>query len=245
MLAFIHPGRLPVRWEAVAAAVALHAMMAALGLAVVRGASSPRPPLPDSISVAVIGEAVSPAPAPLAGPPLPPAPQPPEQVETAKVKPPSVHPPTPQRIRPGPPPERPLPLPATQAGNQPVAGTTAAAEGSAAATIDGLPGSRTVDIEEIVPVVPPRPASGVDGNRKPDYPSAALGRRLQGRVMLRVEVSTSGKPLAVEVLSGSSYAILDQAAVTAVWTWQFIPATQAAVPIVAWVNVPIDFKIAD
>jgi protein TonB len=61
--------------------------------------------------------------------------------------------------------------------------------------------------------------------------------------MLSVRVSTNGKPLAVNVAETSGYPMLDAAALTAVRQWQFIPATQAGIPVVAIAEVPVRFRI--
>jgi TonB family protein len=96
-----------------------------------------------------------------------------------------------------------------------------------------------------LPVVPPRPVSGVAGNRKPDYPAEARRRRLQGSVVLRVNVSAQGAPEEITVLASSGHAVLDQAAVAAVHTWRFEPATRGGVPIAAPADVPVRFRLED
>ncbi len=46
-------------------------------------------------------------------------------------------------------------------------------------------------------IIPPRPVAGMDTNRAPVYPELARRRGEQGRVLLRVNVSTDGTPLEV------------------------------------------------
>ncbi len=72
-----------------------------------------------------------------------------------------------------------------------------------------------------------------------------MSKRLneQGTVVLRVLVKSDGSAGAVEVKSSSSYPRLDQAAVEAVKTWRFNPATSDGKPIDEWYQVPIPFKL--
>ncbi len=95
------------------------------------------------------------------------------------------------------------------------------------------------------PIVPPRPVDFAHGNRKPDYPVMARSRGQQGLVLLRVDVAPSGTPIAVTVATSSGHPILDDAAVAAVRTWRFSPATQAGVPVAAFADVPIQFRMAE
>jgi protein TonB len=95
------------------------------------------------------------------------------------------------------------------------------------------------------PLVPPRPVAGLDDNRQPDYPESARSRGEQGRVLLRVEVSTHGRPLAVTVAQSSGYALLDDAATAAVRRWRFVAATRGGSPVVAAAEVPIRFALVN
>lgn len=95
------------------------------------------------------------------------------------------------------------------------------------------------------PVVPPHPVAGLATNRKPDYPVAARSQRLQGRVVLRVQVSASGNPTTVDIVSSSGHPILDDAALAAVRTWRFVPASQAGMAVAAPVEVPVVFRLED
>ena len=62
-------------------------------------------------------------------------------------------------------------------------------------------------------------------------------------MLLRVRVMASGRPDGVTVQKSSGREILDDAAVEAVKSWTFAPATQGGNPIVGWVNVPIEFQL--
>ncbi len=93
------------------------------------------------------------------------------------------------------------------------------------------------------PLIPPRPVAGMATNRAPAYPQIALSRGETGRVMLRVNVSSDGRPLEVDVAETSGYPSLDVAAQAAVRRWQFIPATQAGSPVAAIAEVPVRFRL--
>jgi TonB family protein len=89
---------------------------------------------------------------------------------------------------------------------------------------------------------PPTPASG---NRPPRYPPA-LRRRIEGTVLLKVEVRPTGDTGAVDVARSSGHRNLDDAAVEAVRKWRFRPATDAAGAVVqtsSVVTLPVEFVI--
>jgi protein TonB len=80
-------------------------------------------------------------------------------------------------------------------------------------------------------------------NRPPSYPESARRRGIQGHVLLRVSVSADGAPVSVSVAQSSGAASLDDAAVTAVRQWRFVPASQGSRPIPGTAEVPIDFRL--
>jgi protein TonB len=85
----------------------------------------------------------------------------------------------------------------------------------------------------------------MEGDRPPRYPELARRRGEQGRVMLRVSVSADGKPIEVGVAQSSGHETLDQAAVTAVKQWRFVPASQGGRPVAAVAEVPVTFRLQD
>jgi protein TonB len=93
------------------------------------------------------------------------------------------------------------------------------------------------------PVVPPSFNADYLHNPAPAYPS--LSRRLgeEGRVVLRVFVSTDGHAERVEMRSSSGHARLDEVALETVRKWKFVPAKQGDKPVAAWVLVPISFSL--
>jgi protein TonB len=59
---------------------------------------------------------------------------------------------------------------------------------------------------------------------EPDYPEQARKKQIQGAVTLKVEILASGKATNISILSSSGSALLDQAAISAVRQWSFVPA---------------------
>lgn len=77
----------------------------------------------------------------------------------------------------------------------------------------------------------------------PSYPRAAERRRLEGRVLLRVRVSSEGEVLGVEVEQSTGHAILDEAAVEAVRSWRFAPARRNGRPVPGEARVAFRFHL--
>ncbi len=163
--------------------------------------------------------------------------------------PPKPAAPPPQRPAPAPAPVQPAPsLPVPQAAEPKPAAPPAAHVAPAS------PPPKSEPAPAPVTVAPPAPpaASKTDvsisasysaSNIKPTYPSMSKRLNEQGTVVLRVLVKSDGSAGAVEVKSSSSYPRLDQAAVEAVKTWRFNPATSDGKPIDEWYQVPIPFKL--
>jgi protein TonB len=101
-----------------------------------------------------------------------------------------------------------------------------------------------------VVVAPPPPvitapifAADYLDNPAPPYPSLARRAGEQGRVVLRVLVSSSGKADEVEVRTSSGHRRLDDSARDTVRRWRFIPAKRGDEPVQAWVLIPISFRL--
>lgn len=58
----------------------------------------------------------------------------------------------------------------------------------------------------------------------PVYPSAARQAGLEGTVILRIQILANGRPGDIAVARSTGYAVLDEAAITAVGKWRFVPA---------------------
>ena len=80
-------------------------------------------------------------------------------------------------------------------------------------------------------------------NPRPNYPP--LSRRLgeEGKVLLKVRVSASGQPTAVELERSSNFERLDEAARQTVARWRFVPAKRGDEAVEASVIVPIVFRL--
>lgn len=112
----------------------------------------------------------------------------------------------------------------------------------------------TVAVVEPTPAPPPPPAepvltkasadAGYLRNPAPRYPDFAQQQGWEGTVILNVHVLANGKPKAVEIKQSSGRKILDDSAVQAVKRWSFVPAKLGDTATDSWVEVPIDFRLA-
>ena len=80
-------------------------------------------------------------------------------------------------------------------------------------------------------------------NPPPAYPRKARRRGLQGEALLKVQVDSMGQVAQVELANSSGYAILDKAAVKAIWKWRFQPGSEDGVAVSMWVLVPVKFQL--
>ncbi|MDH3584758.1 MAG: TonB family protein [Phycisphaerae bacterium] len=102
------------------------------------------------------------------------------------------------------------------------------------------------------PTPPSAPRPGVETttpplplpkNREPTYPRRAFQRGQEGTVELEFEVLTTGLVGAVEVRQSSGHAMLNDAAVKAVQSWEFQPATRNDRPVRFLIRQPFRFDI--
>lgn len=80
-------------------------------------------------------------------------------------------------------------------------------------------------------------------NPPPVYPLAARRRGQEGTVIVRAEIGSDGGCRQAALKKGSGHALLDQAAISAVRKWRFVPAKRGDTAMTAWVEVPITFKL--
>ena len=93
------------------------------------------------------------------------------------------------------------------------------------------------------PLEPPRYNAAYLSNPPPAYPLSARRRGIEGTVLVRAEVAAGGECLRAELKKSSGAEMLDQAALEAVKKWRFVPAKRGSQAVVAWVEVPITFKL--
>ena len=77
------------------------------------------------------------------------------------------------------------------------------------------------------------------------YPAEALKTHTQGNTMLAFTIGEDGIPRDVSVATSSGDSDLDQAAVTCVKTWLYIPATQNGKPIAAPWKAAVSWSVHD
>jgi periplasmic protein TonB len=80
-------------------------------------------------------------------------------------------------------------------------------------------------------------------NPKPPYPRLAVRQKIEGTVTLIVRVLPDGRAGEVRIDQSSGNDLLDNAALTTVKSWRFVPARQAGVAVAADVRVPIVFSL--
>jgi protein TonB len=89
------------------------------------------------------------------------------------------------------------------------------------------------------------PSSDADylQNPKPPYPPISKRLGEQGKVIVRVLIGADGQPQKSEIRQSSGFDRLDQAAVTTVMRWRYVPGKRGGVPEAMWFNVPINFVL--
>ena len=88
---------------------------------------------------------------------------------------------------------------------------------------------------------PPRYSLGSADNPYPPYPYLARKHGWKGRVVLRVRVSSTGKPLRVTIARPSGYRVLDRSARTTIAKWKFKPSRRGGRATEASILVPVRF----
>jgi protein TonB len=81
-------------------------------------------------------------------------------------------------------------------------------------------------------------------NPRPAYPKEARRQRQQGLVVLSVLVNEAGEPVHVDVASSSGHKLLDEAAISAVKCWRFVPARVGDSKVASRVEIPIRFILS-
>lgn len=217
--------RRAVRWPRRAgtwlAVVLVHGMVVALVLSI-------SPQAREALGQVIQASLILPQPLPVAPPeqPKPPAPKSPPKVQRA------------------PPPPRPAPVLAAVARADAAPASfvvaPAPAEPAPAAPVDPGP-VIAAPVAPPAPLVPPVFNANYLENPAPQYPPVSRRMGEEGRVTLRVYVSTQGRAERVEVKTSSGFDRLDRAATDAVQGWRFVPARRGNEVVAAWVLVPVSF----
>ncbi|MBI78633.1 MAG: hypothetical protein CMM53_12825, partial [Rhodospirillaceae bacterium] len=97
-------------------------------------------------------------------------------------------------------------------------------------------------ISSKIQTIPPKIDPKVK-NQWPEYPNRARRRGQEGALILRITVSDNGKPSSIKVIKTSGHQILDQAAIDAVWNWQFQPAKKRGLAVKASIDLPVVFQL--
>ena len=105
-----------------------------------------------------------------------------------------------------------------------------------------------VTFEQVVPVrdvtSKAAPVRGVTMT-PPHYPKDAVDQKIEGRVMLIVDVAADGSVTKVVVERGSKNSNLDQEAVKAAASWKFTPKIEGGKAVASRVRMPVDFRMDD
>lgn len=84
---------------------------------------------------------------------------------------------------------------------------------------------------------------GSGKNPRPPYPPQAYFARIEGKVLLKVQVKTDGKPGEIILIQSSGTASLDKSALETLSRWQFQPAQRAGQVFEQWIEIPIHFRL--
>ena len=116
-------------------------------------------------------------------------------------------------------------MPATPQANSQRLAATATATATAAAVV--LPSTQADDLK----------------NPAPPYPRQSKRMGEEGTVLIRVWVTPEGRAEKTEIKTSSGHARLDEAALSTVQRWRFVPGQRNGLPEAMWFNVPIRFVL--
>jgi TonB family protein len=77
---------------------------------------------------------------------------------------------------------------------------------------------------------------------EPDYSEAARQAKVEGTVLLYIQVDPSGKAINIRVLHGLGLG-LDQRAIEAVKKWKFEPAFKNGTPVTVEAQIEVNFRL--
>jgi periplasmic protein TonB len=80
-------------------------------------------------------------------------------------------------------------------------------------------------------------------NPRPPYPPVAFLSRTEGRVVLKVQVKSDGKPGDIQLLQSSGSQMLDKSALDTIAQWELQPARKNGQAVDQWIEIPIHFRL--
>ena len=90
------------------------------------------------------------------------------------------------------------------------------------------------------PVTPPRLLK----MQKPKYPPEARRNEIEGIAYIKIMVNASGQVVNSMIVQSSGNSFLDNAALQAVYNWQFSPAKNTnGIPVAGYITVPVNFNL--
>jgi protein TonB len=109
---------------------------------------------------------------------------------------------------------------------------------------------QTAETQIAIPTPPEEVGVEVDelprklaANSPPVYPATEHRLGIEGRVILRVTISSTGRAAALRIETSSGSTALDQSAVAAVRGWRFSPAIRSGKAVEFEILVPVNFSI--
>ena len=80
-------------------------------------------------------------------------------------------------------------------------------------------------------------------NPRPPYPPISRRLNEQGTTTVRVLIGADGQPQRAEIAKSSGFTRLDEAAVSTVMRWRYVPGKRGGVAETMWFNVPINWVL--
>lgn len=77
----------------------------------------------------------------------------------------------------------------------------------------------------------------------PSYPEGAGELRVEGKTVIEFIIGSSGVPREPAIRQGCGVTVLDIAAMEAVRSWRYEPATEAGVPVATWCSARFQFAL--
>lgn len=77
----------------------------------------------------------------------------------------------------------------------------------------------------------------------PNYPRRARLRGQQGTALVRAQLNITGEVINTRLVKSSGFTLLDNAAIKAVYHWDFMPGTTMLNNVQVWVEIPVEFSL--